>query len=175
MMNEEIKICNDIITYGKDILKSEVFRKAALQKHHHYGTVLDHTINVCVVSMRLYYQLEERGIQGSKKDLVQAALCHDLGLVDRDNKYNTRIEAWKNHPQESAKIAKELVPDFSTKAEEAILSHMWPVAGPAPSSNEGMLLCTADKYSSMAEWKTWLTDYGFVNRILESLDLENNK
>jgi len=33
-----------------------------------------------------------------------------------------------------------------------------------------MLLCMADKYSSMSEWKKWLTDYGFAARILGQLD-----
>ena len=169
-MIQEINICSDILRYGKDILKSDVFRQAAGQKHHHYGTVLEHTINVCVVSLRLACQLENRGIAVCKKDLVHAGLCHDLGLVDRDNKYKTRIEAWKNHPQESAKIARELVPDMTPEAEDMILSHMWPIAGPPPGNNEGMLLCMADKYSSMSEWKKWLTDYGFAARILGQLD-----
>ena len=169
-IKEEISICRDIILYGKDILKSDIFRQAATQKHHHYGTVLDHTINVTVVSLRLCYQLLGRGMEVCKEHLIQGALCHDLGLISRDTKYATRIEAWKNHPAESARIAKELIPDFDLEVEEIILSHMWPVAGPPPCTNEGMLLCMADKYSSMAEWKTWLTDYGFVARILGQLN-----
>ena len=167
---EEVGICNDILRYGKDILKSEVFKQAVSETHHLKGTVFDHTVNVCVVSLRLAHQLKSRGIEINEKDLVRAALCHDLGLVSRDSKYKGRIDSWRSHPQESARIARELIPDLSPEAEEMILSHMWPIAGPAPSSNEGMLLTMADKYSSMAEWKNWLTESGFTRRILDQLD-----
>ena len=168
----ENDIINDILTYGRDILNSEVFRQAAFEKHHLHGTVSDHTLNVCVVSLRLSRQLTGRGISVCKKDLVQAALCHDLGMVSRDSKYRDRIDAWKSHPKESARIARELVPDLSDEAEAIILSHMWPVAGFPPGSNEGMLLCMADKYASMADWKSWLTKSKFAKRIKDRLEAE---
>ena len=166
---EENDIIRDILEYGRDILSSEVFRQAAYETHHLHGNVSDHTINVCVVSLRLSNQLISRGISVCKKDLVQAALCHDLGMISRESKYKDRIDAWKSHPKESARIARELIPDLSAKAEEMILSHMWPVAGSPPRSNEGMLLCMADKYASMADWKSWLTKSKFAGRIKDGL------
>ena len=163
-------ICIDILKYGKEILHSDIFREAVSETHHLRGTVVEHTINVCVIGLRLSNQLLERSIPVNKKDMVQAALCHDLGLVGRDKKYKTRVKSWKEHPKESAKIARELVPDLSMEAEEMILSHMWPIAGPPPRTNEGMLLCMADKYASMAEWKTWLTDNKYTAFIREQLE-----
>ena len=170
----ENNICSSIVQYGRDILDSDVFRKAASETHHLHGNVFRHTINVCVLALRLCYQLEQRGIPVSEKDLIQAALCHDLGMINRDAKYKDRIDSWKCHPKESVRIAKELVPDLSENAQEMILSHMWPVAGSPPSSNEAMLLCIADKYASMEEWKTWLKDCNFVSRIKEYLETEHN-
>ena len=174
-ISEEKEILSDILLYGKDILRSEYFRRAADETHHLHGTVSDHTINVCVVGLRLANQLRNREGQVNKKDLVQAALCHDLGMVSRDSKYQDRIDAWRSHPAESARIAKEIVPDLSPKAEAMIRSHMWPVAGPPPSSSEAMLLCMADKYASMADWRSWLTRKKFAMQIKEKLEESNEQ
>lgn len=170
---DENEICSMILEYGGQILSSDVFRQTASQKHHLHGTVFEHTINVCIVSVRLAGQLAERGVRVNEKDLVQAALCHDLGMIGRDCKYRGRLDSWKSHPEESVRIAKELVPDLSEEAEEMILSHMWPVAGPQPGSKEGRILCMADKYASMADWKTWLTRHRFAARIKEQLEMAN--
>ena len=169
---EANEICNTILKYGREIMDSDVFREAASQTHHLHGTVLDHTINVCVVSIWLCRQLEKRGVRVDEKDLVRAALCHDLGMVGRESKYRGRLHSWRGHPEESAKIAREIVPDLSRGAEEMILSHMWPLAGSAPRSNEAMLLCIADKYASMADWSSWLTKQKFASRIKKLLELD---
>ena len=166
----ENDIISDILEYGRDILVSDIFRQAEAETHHLHGTVFDHTVNVCVVSMRLCSQLTDRGIQVNKKDLIQAALCHDLGMVGRETKYKGRVGSWRNHARESARIARELVPDLSAEAEEMILSHMWPVSGMPPRTNEGMILCMADKYATMADWRSWLTKSRYAPRIKEQLD-----
>ena len=168
----ENEICDTIFEYGKDVLNSEIFCQAASETHHLHGTVLDHTINVCVVSLWLCRQMERRGITVNKKDLVQAALCHDLGMVGRNSKYKDRVDSWKEHPKESARIARELIPDLSPRAEEIIISHMWPLAGSHPTSNEGMVLCIADKYASMTDWRSWLTKHKFAARIKERLEMD---
>ena len=163
-------ICNTILRYGKTVLTSGVFRQTASQPHHVHGMVLQHTINVCVVSLWLSSQLKSRGIDVCEKDLIQAALCHDLGMVGRDSKYADTVGSWKDHPKESARIARELIPDLSPEAEEMIASHMWPLAGSLPRSNEAMILCIADKYASMAEWKSWLTKHRIASRIKALLE-----
>ena len=38
---EENDVVDAILTYGKDILNSDLFRQAANEKHHLHGTVLD--------------------------------------------------------------------------------------------------------------------------------------
>ena len=169
-LKEMTSIENTILKYGKEILKSDIFRQSASERHHIHGQVLDHTISVCVVSLWLARQLKSRGVDVCEKDLVQAALCHDLGMVGRDSKYKDTLDSWKDHPMESVRIARELIPDMSRQTEEMILSHMWPVAGACPGSNEAMLLCIADKYASMSEWKTWLTNNKYTARVKELLD-----
>jgi uncharacterized protein len=172
--DEENRIISDMLLYGKDILNSDIFRQAAHERHHLHGTVADHTINVCIVSLRLANQPSGQNSGVNKETLVHAALCHDLGMVSRDSKYGNNVDAWRSHPKESARIAKELIPDLSPEAEKMILSHMWPIAGPPPSSNEGILLCMADKYASMADWKSWLTRKKFAKQIKDRLEEEGS-
>ena len=167
---KEDEICSVILQYGKDILNSEQFRQAASEKHHLRGTVLDHTINVCVVSVWLCQKLKKRGVEVNEKDLVQAALCHDLGMIGRESLYRGRAHSWGAHPGESARIARELVPDLSEEAEQMIRNHMWPVAGSPPRSVEEKLLCVADKYASMADWQSYLTRHKFASRVKEQLE-----
>ena len=162
--------CRAIFLYGKNILDSKVFQEAVSETHHLHGTVFKHTITVSLVSLWLSRQLKNQGIEVKEKDLIQAALCHDLGMVGRDSKYKDRVDSWKAHPRESARIARELVPDLSSDAEKMILSHMWPVAGPAPTSNEAMILCMADKYASMEEWRSWISENRLVAVFKEQLE-----
>ena len=169
-LSEEDAICNDIIRYGKGILTSDIFRKTASQPHHVQSTVMEHTMNVCIIAVKLYRERMRRGEQLNEKDLVQAALCHDLGMVGRDEKYKNVIDTWLGHPKESARIAKEIVPDLSPNAEKMIRSHMWPLSNPAPPSEEGRILCLADKYASMADWQYRIMKGRYADRIKASIE-----
>ena len=93
-----------------------------------------------------------------------------IAIAKAKGKYKGRLDSWKSHSEESVKIAHELIPDLSEAAEDMIRSHMWPVAGSAPRSNEAMLLCIADKYASMADWKQWLTKHKFASHIKDQLE-----
>ena len=106
-----------------------------------------------------------RGVLLNEKDLVQAALCHDLGMVGRENKYKNTLETCKRHPIDSAEIAKEIVPDLSPNAEQMIRSHMWPLSSIAPQSREGRLLCKADKFASMADWQYVISNGHYEEQI----------
>ena len=166
-------ICRDILRYGGDILLSDTFQQAAGETHHLHGSVADHTLNVCIISVWLSRKLENRNIRIGKKDLVQAALCHDLGMVSRDKKYRSRKDAWRSHAKESVLVAYTLIPDMNSSVEDMILTHMWPVTGPHPRSREGMLLGTADKIASLTDWVSWLTGRPFELNIKNELKKKN--
>ena len=168
-ISEENAICKAILRYGKDILHADIFRQAAKETHHLHGSVADHTLNVCIISVRLCHMLQRRQIPVCEKDLILAALCHDLGMIGRSSRYHSRKDSWKSHPEESVRIAHTLIPDLSDSAEELIRTHMWPVAGPFPRTRESRLLGTADKYASMADWISWLTRRPFAARIKKNL------
>ena len=163
--SEEAAICRDIVKYGKEILLSDIFRKTAVQRHHVQSTVMEHTMNVCIIAVKLCRDQMRKGVLLNEKDLVQAALCHDLGMVGRENKYKNALETCKRHPIDSAEIAKEIVPDLSPNAEQMILSHMWPLSTLAPQSREGRLLCRADKYASMADWQYVISNGHYEEKI----------
>ena len=163
-------ICQDIIRYGKEILTSDIFRKTATQPHHMQSTVMEHTMNVCIIAVKLCRERMRKGAQLNEKDLVQAALCHDLGMVGREEKYKHVIDTWLNHPKESAKIAKKIVSDLSPNAEQMIRCHMWPLSNLSPQSEEGKLLCLADKYASMADWQYMIVKGRYEDRIKSKID-----
>ena len=168
-LSEEAAICRDIIKYGKEILLSDIFRKTAVQRHHVQSTVMEHTMNVCIIAVKLCREQMRKGVQLNEKDLVQAALCHDLGMVGRENKYKNALETCKRHPIDSAEIAKEIIPDLSPNAEQMIRSHMWPLSSIAPHSREGRLLCRADKYASMADWQYIISNGHYEEQIKENI------
>ena len=151
------EICSDILHYGEGILQSKEFQHASAETHHLRGNVAEHTLTVCILAARICRTLQKHGITVNEKDLIQAALCHDLGMLGRDTAYKNRTDSWKSHPEKSASVARELVPDLSTNAESMITTHMWPVSGPHPRSREAMILNLADKWASAADWVCFLT------------------
>ena len=151
------EISQTILRYGKDVLHSEEFRSAYSETHHIRGTVSSHSMTVCIMAVRISRFLKKQGVSLDEKDLVQASLCHDLGMLGRKEKYTNFIAAWKRHPKDSASVARDLVPDLSENAESMIATHMWPVGGPVPRSKEAFVLSMADKLASIADWVYFLT------------------
>ena len=163
------KISRDIRHYGKDILQSEEFHQASLEPHHLHGTVSEHTLNVCIIATRICRILEKNGRSVNEKDVIQAALCHDLGMLGRDKQYKNRTDSWKQHPEISVDVARDLVPDLSQNAEEMISTHMWPVSGPPPHSREAAILNIADKCASAADWIYFITGKQIGTNVRENL------
>ena len=64
---EEAAICSDIIRYGKNILTSDVFLKTASQPHHVQSTVLEHTMNVCIIAVKLCREQMRKGVRLNEK------------------------------------------------------------------------------------------------------------
>ena len=170
---EERSVCVDILRYGSDILQSDIFRQAEEEMHHLHGSVSDHTLTVCIVAVRLCHYLERRKIRIRKKEVIRAALCHDLGMIGRDTKYKNRKTAWVRHPDESVRIAHALLPENDDSVDKMIRTHMWPVAGARPKVREEGLLNVADKIASIADWASWLIGHPYAKRIKRTLASAN--
>ena len=156
LLREEA-VKRDILLFGGDILHSDIFHKAFSERHHLHSTVSDHSLTVCILSVRICFFLQKKGIAVNEKDLIHAALCHDLGMLGRQKQYRNRTDSWNSHAEKSASIARDLIPDLSTNAESMIKTHMWPVSGPHPRSREAAILNAADKCASAADWIFFLT------------------
>lgn len=146
MSKETVK--QDVHRYGAEIIHSPSFKKAMLQKHHYRSTVGEHSLRVTASSVRICHALEKLHVRTDKKSVVQGALCHDLGILGRHEKYKNNRICCVQHPKDSVKTARELIPDLDQKTERIIRRHMWPLGGEMPRSREEIIVSTADKYAS---------------------------
>lgn len=151
----------DLCFYGEDILKSEVFASAFEQVHHHISTVGEHTLHVALKALSIAYDFQDKGISVNIESVVCAALCHDLGILGRHEKFKNNLVCCFKHPIHSADIAKESFPFISYEAYKAIARHMFPATPIPPTTLTGLILIWADKSSSVNE----------VRGIIDSLDV----
>ena len=154
---------------GSVILSSSVFKKARTEPHHTRSTVSDHTLNVAILSLKVARLLKKCHVDIDSDDLVKASLCHDLGMVGRDQKYDGLLDSWRSHSDESAEVARKLVPDLSEKAESMIRSHMWPLGGRSLDSKEAVILTAADKAASIADWISVVVGKDYKENLKENL------
>ena len=147
------RIRKDIDHYGEEVLQSEEMQKAFDQKHHVWSTVGEHTIRVAMSSVMLCYALNKLHIKVNVPAVVVGSLCHDLGILGRDDKFSSGKECSREHPNESVKVAKELVDELPDGSEEIIERHMWPMGqSKAPSTIEGMVVSVTDKYTAIKDF-----------------------
>ena len=147
------RIQNDIEKYGGGILNSEEMQKAFTQTHHQRSTVGEHTIRVAVSSMLMCYALKKMHFKINVPAIVVGSLCHDLGIIGREEKYSSNKECSREHPRDSVAVAKELVSDLSAETEEIIKRHMWPIGNTkAPHTIEGIVVSLADKYAAVKDF-----------------------
>jgi uncharacterized protein len=146
------RIRNDVELYGGEVIDSEEMQKAFDQTHHFWSTVGEHTIRVTASSMKICYVLKKLHINVNIPAVVVASLCHDLGMLGRDEKYTSDKECHREHPKDSVAVAREIVSEMPEKTEDIIERHMWPM-GPseAPNSVEGFVVSIADKYNAVKD------------------------
>lgn len=150
--NRRDRIKSDLQEYGKEVLASDEMKKAFEQTHHQWATVGEHTFRVAFSSLMLCYALRKMNIKVNIPAVVIGALCHDLGMIGRHEKYSSDKEAVAEHPKESLAVAREIVDKLPEKAEDIIERHMWPIGGgKAPNSIEGAVVSLADKYSAVKD------------------------
>ena len=137
--------------YGEKIMRSEEFKMAMKQKHHISTSVGLHSLHVAQASICLCNILKKAGIHLEERDVVIGALCHDLGMVGRYEKYSNNMECCHMHPINSVRITKNLVPDINKKTQDIIRTHMFPLTQRPPAYAEGVVVCLADKYVTLQD------------------------
>ncbi len=147
------KIRNDLERYGSRILNSEEMQQAFRQTHHTRSTVGEHTRRVAEKSLAICYALKRLHIRTDIPAVVAGSLCHDLGILGRDEKYKSEQECQRQHPADSVELARKLLDDLPEKTPDIIERHMWPTAGSkAPSSLEGVIVSAADKVAAIEDF-----------------------
>ena len=150
--NRKDRIKGDLMRYGSDVLKSEEIKQAFEQTHHQWSTVGEHTFRVAFSSVMICYALRKLNIKVSIPAVVVGALCHDLGILGRSEKFSSAKECSREHPKESVEVAREIVSDMPEGTEDIIERHMWPAGeSEAPNSIEGVVVSVADKYSAVKD------------------------
>ena len=149
--NEEI--VEPIMKYGRDVINSAVFQRGFQQRHHVKMTVADHSMDVTIIALRLSRALQRLHIRIDEKTIVEGALCHDLGILGRDEKFKNGRDMCRMHPILSVDETKKLIPDMDEKLEGVVRRHMWPATAITmpPNSREGLIVMLADKYSATRE------------------------
>ena len=143
---------NDIEHYGGEILQSQELHRAYSQTHHTWSTVGEHTLRVAAASLAICYALRKIHVSTDTSAVVKGALCHDLGILGRYEKYKSNKECSRRHPADSVEIARKLVEDLPEKSADIIERHMWPAGhSKAPNSLECVIVSVADKYAAIKD------------------------
>ena len=146
------RIRKDVERYGSEVLDSDEMKQAFEQTHHKLATVGEHTLRVTMTSVLACYALRKLKINVSIPAVVVGALCHDLGMLGRNEKFKSLKESNAGHPKDSVEIARELVNELPEKTEDIIERHMWPLGeSKAPNSIEGAIVSAADKYTAVKD------------------------
>jgi uncharacterized protein len=146
-------IGRDLIRYGGEILNSEEMRRAFTQRHHTLSTVGAHTMRVAMTSLAICYALQRLHIRTEIPAVVKGALCHDLGILGRNEKYHSAGECSSQHPIDSVEIGNRITGGLSEKTKDIITRHMWPVGkSKPPNSLEAAIVSTADKIAAVEDF-----------------------
>ena len=143
----------DLMLYGGKILNSEEMQRAFAQKHHTLSSVGAHTMRVAMTSLAICYALKKLHIKADIPSVVTSSLCHDLGILGRNEKYHSSGECSRQHPLDSVEIASKLTGGLSDKEADIIARHMWPVGkSKPPNSLEGAIVSAADKVAAVEDF-----------------------
>lgn len=150
--DRKARIGEELKRYGDEVLSSEEMEQAFEQIHHKRATLGEHTLRVATTSVMICYALRKLKIKVNVPAVVIGALCHDLGMLGRSEKYATSKDSVREHPKDSAEKAKEIVEELPEKAADIIERHMWPLGdSKAPNSIEGAVVSIADKYVAVKD------------------------
>lgn len=132
----------------KDYFESDIVKQMDNYIQHGTTTTLKHCENVAWVSYLINKKLR---LNADEKELVEAAMLHDLYLYDWHDGEPCRKTHGFDHPE----IARDNAVKYfgiSKKEQEAIHSHMWPLnITRIPKSREALIICLADKYCAIIE------------------------
>ena len=145
----ERELRQEIRAAAPDILRSKNFRSTMSHVQHGNMTVNDHSMNVAKCSLAISEKLH---IPCEKKELIRGALLHDYFLYDWHDPDHVKLYSLHGfkHPFVALRNAKR---DFgvTSREEEIIQKHMWPLTVIPPTCREAWIVSFADKWCSILE------------------------
>lgn len=136
--------------YGKDIIKSDNFRKMAEFKQHGDVSVLSHSLRVAERSLKFTEALSKLHIHFDEEAVVRGALLHDYFLYDWHERSALHNLHGFRHAGTALKNADKEY-DLTPVERDIIEKHMFPLNVKPPSCRESWLVNFADTYCSTGE------------------------
>ena len=136
--------------YGKDILKSENFRKMKEFKQHGDVSVLSHSLRVAERSLKFTETMAKFHIYCDEEAVVRGALLHDYFLYDWHEKSAIHNLHGFRHAGTALKNADKEY-DLTPKERDIIEKHMFPLNIKPPCCREAWIVNLADTYCSTGE------------------------
>ena len=132
---------------GADILKSANMQKEKKFLQHGKVSVYTHSVRVAVLSLFLAELLR---VKVNEEAMMRGALLHDYFLYDWHEKDDSHRWHGFSHARAALKNAKK---DFQLGEieQDVIQKHMFPLNMKPPKYKESVLVCLADKLSTLEE------------------------
>lgn len=128
-----------------DLLDTPEVNSMKTIKHHFFVSCYQHSLFVSYVAFRL---ARRWGLDYAAA--ARAGLLHDLYLYDPKDKSKYEGTQCFAHPVAALKNASRLT-ELSEKEQNAIISHMWPLARRMPRCREAFVVNLADKLCATLE------------------------
>ena len=131
----------------RDIASNSRFPECENFIQHGNTTVKKHCIRVAATA---YFIALKLGIRVNERELIRGALLHDYFMYDWHNRHFHNGMHGFTHPRTALK---EALKDFtlSSREQNMILRHMFPLTPCPPKYREGWILCLADKICAANE------------------------
>ncbi len=130
----------------RPLLDSGQVRAMKRWRHHFSVTCWEHSVFVSWVAFRL-----ARRWGWDARAAARAGLLHDLYLYDPFDKTAHPGSQCLDHPEFALRNARALCPDLSEREQNAIVSHMFPLAVHLPRCREAWVVNLADKLCATIE------------------------
>lgn len=139
---------NEFQNILNDLLLNEKVNQMKKYRQHYDVSTFEHCYNVAFINYKICKKLNLDYVAATR-----AGMLHDLFLYDwREKRPHDRwsdLHAFK-HPKIALENAKQVC-KLTTKEEDIILKHMWPVTLKLPQYKESYIITIADKYSAILE------------------------
>ncbi|HRF70751.1 MAG TPA: HD domain-containing protein [Candidatus Pelethenecus sp.] len=122
-----------------------------LKQFRHHGSISTYTHAIKVAYFSYRFSIQHK-IKVNKRELIKAALLHDLYFYDWHDKDNGVHLHGLFHPKKAVKNAIHLY-NITKREQRHMAHHMFPLTLIPPTTKEGWIICICDKLSAISDYK----------------------